>query len=56
MSLYDAPASPSSLYDLRTQSEVLARLLNEPDLLQESFGDLTISDFGGKVHQSLFAP
>jgi hypothetical protein len=54
MSLYDPPASPSSLYDLRTQSEVLARLLVEPDLLQEPFGDLTVSDFGGKVHQSLF--
>src|ERR1022692_2128705 len=54
MSLYDAPAAPSSLFDLRTQSEVLARLLVEPELLQESFGDLAISDFGGKVHQSLF--
>lgn len=52
--LYDAPASPSSLYDLRTQKEVLARLLVEPNLLQEPFGDLTISDFGGKVDQSLF--
>lgn len=52
--LYDAPSAPSSLFDLRTQSEVLARLLVEPDLLQKSFGDLTVADFGGKVHQSLF--
>lgn len=54
MSLYDAPASPSSLCDLRTQSEVLVRLLLEPNLLQQSFGDLTVSDFAGTIHQSLF--
>ena len=33
---------------------MLARLLLNPDLLQESFGDLTISDFGGSLHRSLF--
>ncbi len=54
LNLYDPPAAPSSLIDLRTQSEVLARLIMEPKLLQESFGDLTVSDFGGTVHQSLF--
>lgn len=54
LSLYDEPAAPSSLIDLRTQGEVLARLIAESDLLQESFGDLTVQDFGGKVHQSLF--
>jgi len=54
LNLYDMPGAPSSLYDLRAQSEVLARLVLEPNLLEESFGDLTLSDFGGKVHQSLF--
>jgi hypothetical protein len=51
---YEQPPAPSSLYDLRTQSEVLAALLIRPGLLRESFGDLTASDFGGSVHQSLF--
>jgi hypothetical protein len=50
---YEQPPT-SSLYDIRTQSEVLSRLLMEPRLLTESFGDLAISDFGGSVHQSLF--
>jgi hypothetical protein len=36
------------------QGEILSRVLEQPDLLQESFGDLAISDFVGKVHQSLF--
>lgn len=54
LNLYDAPTAPSSLCDLRTQSQVLARLVLEPNLLQESFGDLTVSDFSGSVHQSLF--
>ncbi len=44
----------STLYDVRTQNEVLSSLLMQPNLLRESFGDLTISDFGGSVHQSLF--
>lgn len=52
--LYDPPAAPASLYDMRTQSEVLARLIMEPNLLQEPFGDLTANDFGGSVHRSLF--
>jgi len=51
---HDQPAAPSSLYDYRTQGEVLMRLIMEPKLLHESFGDLTMSDFGGSVHQSLF--
>jgi hypothetical protein len=37
------------------QGEVLARLIQEPDLLRESFGDLTVDDFGGQVYQSLFS-
>lgn len=51
---YEQPPAPSSLYDVRTQSEVLANLLMQPSLLRESFGDLTISDFGGSVDQSIF--
>jgi len=52
--LYDQPAAPASLCDLRTQSEVLARLIMEPNLLRESFGDLTTTDFSGSVDASLF--
>ena len=33
---------------------MLAHLLREPNLLQEEFGDLTVADFCGTVHQSLF--
>jgi len=51
---YEQAASPSTLYDLRTQKEVLVNLLMQPELLRESFGDLTVSDFGGAVDQSLF--
>ena len=51
---HEQPPSPGSLYDPRTQSEVLANLLMQPSLLRESFGDLTISDFGGSVDQSIF--
>ena len=51
---YDAPAAPTSLYDPRTQCEVLARLIVEPRLLVDAFGDLTVTEFGGSVHQSLF--
>lgn len=51
---YDPVPGPSSLFDLRTQSEVLASLLEHPALLRESVGDLTVSDFGGSLHQSLF--
>ena len=54
LNLYETPPSPSSLCDLRLQGEILSRVLEQPDLLQESFGDLAISDFVGKVHQSLF--
>jgi hypothetical protein len=49
----NAPAD-TSLYDVRTQSEVLAKLMLEPGLLREAFGDLAITDFGGTLHQSLF--
>lgn len=51
---YEQAPSPSSLYDVRTQTEVLVNLLLQPELLRDSFGDLTASDFGGSVHQSLF--
>jgi KaiC/GvpD/RAD55 family RecA-like ATPase len=54
LNLYDQPAAPSSLVDLRTQSEVLARLLMEPTLLRDAFGDLAVTDFGGTTDQSLF--
>lgn len=54
INLYDEPASPGSLVDLRAEGEVLAHLLREPNLLQEEFGDLTVADFCGTVHQSLF--
>jgi hypothetical protein len=33
---------------------VLARLIMEPNLLRESFGDLTTTDFSGSVDASLF--
>lgn len=46
--------SPGSLHDMRTQTEVLVNLLMQPALLRDEFGDLTASDFGGSVHQSLF--
>jgi AAA domain/DnaB-like helicase N terminal domain len=51
---FEAPPSPSPMYDVHTQAEVLGRLLMQPELLQESFGDLAVSDFGGSIHQSLF--
>jgi hypothetical protein len=51
---YDPVPGPSSLYDLHTQGEVLSTLLATPSLIREEFGDLTISDFGGSIHQSLF--
>jgi hypothetical protein len=51
---HSQPPAPSALYDPRTQSEVLANLLMQPALLRDSFGDLTISDFGGSVDQSIF--
>jgi DNA repair protein RadA/Sms len=54
LSRFDQPSASSSLYDVRIQSEVLSALLREPSLLRESFGDITISDFGGTLHQSLF--
>jgi hypothetical protein len=41
---YDAPPSPPELTDVRTQGEVLARLIQEPDLLKDSFGDLSVDD------------
>jgi AAA domain/DnaB-like helicase N terminal domain len=51
---YEKPADPSSLYDLNTQAQVLCALIGQPALIQESFGDLTVSDFAGTLHQSLF--
>jgi len=51
---YEQTPSNSTLYDISTQREVLAELLMQPKLLKETLADLTISDFGGSVHQSLF--
>ena len=51
---YDSPAAPHALCDLRTQSNVLSRLLIEPELFESLGGDLAVSDFQGSVHQSLF--
>jgi DNA repair protein RadA/Sms len=51
---FDTPSAPHSLCDLRTQSNVLSRLLIEPELFETLAGDLAVSDFQGSVHQSLF--
>lgn len=51
---YVHPAVPEELCDLRTQSNVLARLLIRPELFEGIASDLTLSDFTGTLHQSLF--
>ena len=51
---YESVPGPASLFDVRTQGEVLSTLLTTPALIREEFGDLAVSDFGGSLHQSLF--
>lgn len=50
---YDA-VPRGSLYDPRTQSEILTQIMLRPRMLLENFGDLTATDFGGEVHSTLF--